>query len=280
MTALSESHHDRMHKLILRTSGQSFMHRIGRMQLNCDRHGPYMADGTQLSSRVVWSVCPACTAEVKQRDEERKQEIARIAEGQRRQQQSEEAGLPARFIGRTLESFNAESQDQMRALAVSRDFVADWKNVYKKGLWLVFSGKPGTGKSHLAVAILQALMPEYVGRYMTCMELFQKIRSTWRKDSDLSEEQVINELASTPLLVIDEIGVQNGTDSEILHLFDVLDKRYRDMMPTILLTNQNKDGFRQFVGDRVYDRMTECAKWVPFTWDSYRPQARREMTDA
>ena len=90
---------------------------------------------------------------------------------------------------------------------------------------------------------------------------------------------VLAEFANVPLLVIDEIGMQYGTESEQNHLFDVLDRRYRDMMPTILLTNQNKDGFRQYVGDRIYDRMTECARWVPFAWDSYRPTARREICE-
>ena len=84
-------------------------------------------------------------------------------------------------------------------------------------------------------------MPAYVGRYFTCMEVIQHIRSTWRKDSEASEVDVLAEFANVPLLVIDEIGMQYGTESEQNHLFDVLDRRYRDMMPTILLTNQNKE---------------------------------------
>jgi DNA replication protein DnaC len=120
----------------------------------------------------------------------------------------------------------------------------------------------------------------YVGQYMTCMELIQILRSTWRKDSEVSELRMLDRFAKIPLLVIDEVGVQYGTDSEQNHLFDVLDRRYREMMPTILLTNQDKDGFKTFVGERVYDRMTECARWVSFTWQSYRPQARKEMRDA
>lgn len=40
--------------------------------------------------------------------------------------------------------------------------------------------------------------------------------------------------ANVPLLVIDEIGMQYGTESGQNHLFDVLGRRYRDMMPTIL----------------------------------------------
>lgn len=254
---------------------------LGRMQVNCDMHGPYMAEMKRYGKRVVLPTwCPFCSGEPERLEREKKlwrEEVSRRDEMKRC---LERAAIPLRFTGKTLSAFKAESDDQRRALRVAHEFVDNWSNTSEKGRWLVFSGLPGTGKSHLAVAILQALMPANVGRYLTCMELIQRIRATWRKDSDQSETEILEKLAAFPLLVIDEVGVQYGTDSEQNHLFDVLDRRYREMMPTILLTNQDKDGFRQFVGDRVYDRMTECAKWVPFTWGSYRPQARREMEDA
>ena len=250
---------------------------IGRKQLNCDKHGSFFSVGKRLVRREVWSTCEAC------RDDERRAEIeeSRVA----RENQAKRAhvamlgtaAVPLRFASRTLDNFKAETPDQVRALAISRDFAQDWSATHKKGAWLVFSGLPGTGKSHLAIAILQAVMPGVVGRYMTCMELIQTIRATWRKDSEDSETELLEALTSIPLLVLDEIGVQYGTESEQHHLFDVLDRRYREMMPTILLTNQNKDGFRQFVGDRVYDRMTEVARWVPFEWSSYRTQARKDF---
>lgn len=253
---------------------------LGSMQLNCNKHGVFMAKGTRLTSRDVWSTCPSCLAEIDQRAIDAKAEIARRVAREDHTRALSTVGVPSRFVGRTLANFKAETPEQQRALSVASDFVVNWSEMSRKGSWLVFSGQPGTGKSHLAIAILQALLPAHVGRYMTCLELIQTIRSAWRKDSEMSEMEVVAELAQVPLLVLDEIGVQNGTDSEMLHLFDVLDKRYRDLMPTILLTNQNKEGFRQFVGERVYDRMTECARWVPCVWPSYRPQARKEMTDA
>lgn len=251
--------------------------KIGRMQLNCDLHGAYMANGTRLTTRDVWTRCPVCDDLVNQKAAEEKAEIRRRVAKEQFSRSLADAGVPARFVGRTLASFKAETPEQKRALSVAADYVANWQDVSRKGSWLVFSGQPGTGKSHLAIAILQALLPAHVGRYMTCMELVQAIRGAWRKGSEVSEADVVAEMASVPLLVLDEIGMQNGTDSEMLHLFDVLDKRYRDLMPTILLTNQNREGFRQFVGERVYDRMTECARWVPCVWPSYRPQARKEM---
>lgn len=253
---------------------------IGVAQMNCEKHGVYMAKGIRLRSKDVWASCPDCLKDAEVAEQKRKaaqREEAAQAEVRR---QMQAASVPARFSDRTLSNFRAEAPDQIKALSVASEFASNWSETSAKGRWLVFSGLPGTGKSHLAIAILKALMPARVGRYMTCMELIQMIRSTWRKDSEQSETEVLESLGRLPLLVIDEVGVQYGTDSEQNHLFDVLDRRYREMMPTILLTNQNKDGFRTFVGDRVYDRMTECAKWVPFTWQSYRPQARKEMEEA
>lgn len=254
-----------------------YLQRIGYMQANCSKHGIFMSAGTRIKTRDIWDTCPVCKEDAKLAE----MEEARIAREKReaieRSNMLEKAAVPARFISRTMDNFKAETADQEHALAVARKFVAEWDAMQRKGAWLVFSGPPGTGKSHLAIAILQAVMPGTRGRYMTCMELIQMLRATWRKDSEMSEIDLLDKITALPLLVLDEIGVQYGTESEQHHLFEVLDRRYRDLCPTILLTNQDKDGFRQFVGDRVYDRMTEVARWVPFEWPSHRAQARRDF---
>lgn len=266
-------------KLVSRIDGFQIVD-IGRLQMNCDRHGVFFSNGKRLRRREIWSGCGSCESELEAADAEERRIAAIRSAAYERGRLLSRAAIPARFADKTLESFKAESPEQSRALGVARSYAEQWNQSAEKGAWLVFSGPPGTGKSHLAIAILQSILPRHVGRYMTCMELIQTLRSTWRKDSERSEMDVLDEITQVPLLVIDELGVQYGTDSEQNHLFDVLDRRYREMMPTILLTNQNKDGLRALVGDRVYDRMTEVARWVPFTWPSYRPQARREIGDA
>lgn len=275
-----------LEKLIARTSSGainaalrtgSCIINIGARQENCPKHGVFMSTGKRIRIMEIWTPCGQCVEDMRL-DEIEAARVERVkAQARGHQEMLNNAAVPLRFASRTLDNFNAETPDQIRALAISRDFVADWRATQKKGAWLVFSGLPGTGKSHLAIAILQAIMPGVVGRYMTCMELIQTIRATWRKDSEESENELLQMLTDIPLLVLDEIGVQYGTESEQHHLFDVLDRRYREMQPTILLTNQNKDGFKQFVGDRVYDRMTEVARWVPFDWPSYRAQARKDF---
>lgn len=248
--------------------------------LQCPDHGDFKASGVRyLGKREIWTGCPVCEesrlAVERQAEAERKAELAR----QRIESMIEESAIPARFIGRTFDNFNASTDSQRAALKATREFAANFWTHRKRGTGLILSGLPGTGKSHLAGAVLQAIMPQHAGLYITCMGLIRAVRATWRKDSERSEAHVLNMLCTVPLLVLDEIGVQYGTDGEQTILFDVLDRRYRDLQPTILITNQAKDGFKQFVGERSFDRLVETSRWVSFDWESYRPTARRESQE-
>jgi DNA replication protein DnaC len=250
---------------------------LGEKTVDCETHGPFQSSGARyMGAREIWTRCPGC--------EERKLADERQAEAQRQADQERqrmehligEAAIPPRFIGRTLDSFKATTDAQRAAHQIAAEFADNFAEHAKRGNGLILSGLPGTGKSHLAIAILQALLPETCGRYTTCMNVIRSVRNTWRKDSEHSETEILAAYADFPLLVLDEIGAQYGTDGEATILFEVLDRRYRDMKPTIFLTNQNQKGLAEFVGERTFDRMRETCKWVAFDWPSYRPQARKE----
>ncbi|EJF3060091.1 ATP-binding protein, partial [Escherichia coli] len=75
-------------------------------------------------------------------------------------------------------------------------------------------------------------------------------------------------------LIIDEVGVQFGSDAEKLIMFEIINTRYEYMKPTILISNQSKDELSAFIGERVIDRMNDgggCT--LAFTWDSYRSRS-------
>lgn len=238
----------------------------------CPTHGAF--ESRQIVGRI-WSSCPQCEAE---KQAAREAEQARInAESRERERRRliDLAAIPARFVGKGFDNFVADTEAKRHALTVVRDFAEQFEDNARAGKGLILSGLPGTGKSHLAGAALQALLPRDV-RYMTCLDLIRAVRETWRRDSEKTEGHVLRYLERLDLLVIDEVGVQYGTDGEQTVLFEVLDRRYREVKPTILLTNQDKAGFKSFVGERTFDRLAETCRWVPFDWASYRPQARKE----
>lgn len=251
---------------------------LGTREAHCPSHGGFASTGFRLTvgrGKEVWSPCAACERDRVNAEEQAQRDAARRARIERNVAMINIAEIPTRFVGKTFDNFIADTEEKRRALTAARDYAEQFGENKRRGKGLVFAGRPGTGKSHLAAAILQAQLTDYV-RYMTCLDVIRVVRDTWRKDSERSETQVLNHLQSLDLLVIDEVGVQYGTEGEQTVLFDVLDRRYREMRPTILLTNQNLEGFKKFVGERTFDRIAETSRWISFEWESYRPTARRE----
>jgi DNA replication protein DnaC len=239
---------------------------------SCPEHGAFESRNF---IGPIWSKCPACAEADAAIAQAKEQAQAQIDAERRHAARLSSTRIPARFIGRTFDSFVAATDAQKRAQTIARDYAEQFADNLKRGQGLIFSGQPGTGKSHLAAAILQAMLERDVC-YVTCLDMIREVRATWRKDSQRSELEVLGTLGALDLLVIDEVGVQYGTEGEQTIIFDVLDRRYRDVRPTVILTNQDKAGFKTFIGDRTFDRLTETCRWVAFDWSSYRPQARRE----
>lgn len=241
----------------------------------CAKHGAYTERGGSLTGelhKAMWFGCPQCNREQREQEEleERaRQERVRQARIEARLNQS---GIPLAFRDRTFDNFVAETDEQRNALDVARAFAENfWTKHLPAGDFLVFGGNPGTGKSHLALAIMQHVMRHSTAMYIDAMALIRRVRATWRRDSEQSEEDVLHMLGFTvDLLAIDEIGVQRGTDDEQAIVFEIINRRYRDLRPTILMTNLDGKGMKEFLGARTMDRLYERGTMVPFLWGSHR----------
>lgn len=246
----------------------------------CERHGAFVA--RRLSRLRFWFGCPACQAD----EIERKEAEARArvqAERQRRWQQLlGGACIPERFRTRTLEGFEAHTPAQQRALAMARDYARDFDEALKVGRCALFLGGTGTGKSHLASAICMKLLNE--GRtvyYTTVMRAVQDILDTRRPGSVARWSDAMGLLTKPDLLVLDEVGVQLGSNFERAVLSEALNSRYEHCRPVLVLSNLNAAEVRDYLGQRVFDRMKDGdARVVIFDWESYRGRAHCDRTEA
>jgi len=241
-------------------------------QDECRFHGVFTSKGFTLGKKTHWLSCPECNqialeAEAVAKAKKDAEDAQKHLEGRLLQ-----SGIPLRYRSKDFASFVADSQDKEKALTTAMEFAHNFDQHYRSGTVVVFSGMPGTGKSHLAIAIAQAVMDQHTALYTSAIDAVRMIRDTWRRGSDKTETEVLNLLAGVHLLILDEVGVQYGTEAEQVNLFDIIDKRYRDLMPTILLTNQGKAGLKTFLGDRSFDRLREGGIWVTFDWASQRGQ--------
>ena len=246
---------------------------------NCDIHGEWVTrhlvrpDGKPLLRGVHCPKCSKVEAEKRQAEEEAREVVARQA---RIESKFAQSGIPASFVDRTLENFIADTDEKCEALDACMRFAAGFDRAVKRGTSLIFLGNVGAGKTHLAVAIAQVVMQRgYTVMYETAYEMVTRLRNSMRQDAKVSGSDLLDMYGSIDLLVLDEFGLQASTDDVKGHLTNVLDKRYRNGKPTILISNFDAKAFVEYVGDRVADRLREIATAVMFPWESGRAAARK-----
>ena len=239
---------------------------------NCKEHGDYTS--TNFFGEH-WTACPKCM--MIQRDREAKEQLAadqklkeeRIASKWKAKING--AAIPERFKDRTLDSYIAETTGQKKALAFAKDYAENFDLVLREGRCAIFVGKVGTGKTHLAVGIALAVMQQQRSAlFVTVQRLIRRVKDSWHTKEE-TESQVVDAFSSPDLLILDEVGVQFGSEFEKQMLFDVLNQRYEQRKPAILLSNIPKEQLGDYLGERVTDRLREDGgKVIGFDWDSYR----------
>ena len=244
---------------------------------NCEKHGAFEA--RNFIGRV-WSKCVACSTEAAAAAKAKEEAAARAAKVLAWQKQIGQSGIPERFQTRTLRTFRAENDGQRHALDFATSFAESLTQGPKTGRGAIFIGSPGTGKTHLAVGIGMRLMRQ--GRpvlFSTVMRAIRRIKDTWSRGAEESESQAVAALVFPDLLILDEVGVQFGTETEKNLLFDVLNERYEKRKSTLLLSNLPLDQVRAYLGERVFDRMREDGgEVVTFGWESQRAKVA-ELTE-
>lgn len=239
---------------------------------HCETHGDYEVAGLDFGDGDVKFLggCPECVAESDKARERSRADEERWRKERRLRELQTTAGIPARFADRTLQNFRAETDGQRKAVAVCQRFL----ETDKPGVSLIFSGRPGTGKTHLACAIAGELVQQgRVVMFRTVRQAIRYVKQTYHRDSELTEGEAIQALAEADLLILDEVGVQLGSEHELMLLFEIINERYQQMRSTILLTNLTGDELVSYLGERVIDRFREGGAVVAFDWPSYRGRA-------
>lgn len=180
--------------------------------------------------------------------------------------------IPPRFADETFETFKAATQPAKHNLMICKQYVETWDDRKNAGEGLVLCGMPGTGKTHLAVSIAREIAVDLQESVFitTAARIIRAFRRTWSGSSEFSELDVLAKYCDPDLLIIDEIGVQYGTDSERNILFEVINDRYESLLPTILVSNLPLNELEEMLGERVVDRLLQGGTVLTFNWATYR----------
>lgn len=229
----------------------------------CGRHGEF--EGFWAGD-IARGPCPTCEAEREQaqKREAEQAEISRFIDLMHRSQ------IPPLFQKATFDNYVTTTAEQSAALAACREY-ADGVELRQWGApWLI--GTVGTGKTHLACATAAAFMRKLKASaiYATPRSITRALRSTWRRDSDVSEDQVLDLFSGAGLLILDEVGANVGSESETAQLSELVDLRYGHGLPVMVVSNLPAKELRGVLGERAYDRLRQGAKVITCTWPSYR----------
>jgi DNA replication protein DnaC len=205
------------------------------------------------------------------------------------------ASLPATVARATFETYKPHNADQIAAKSAAEDFAKKFR-ADRETHGLLFYGPPGTGKTHLLAAIVRYLTLEkgVACRYVELMLLLSDIRNGIAANRGYVD--ILKPLAQAPVLVIDEMGKERGTDWERSMLDELISRRYNTGLTTLFATNyflkdrpmaqgegaivktRSKDfgrdaeamTLRERVGDRIYSRLSEMCALRPVDGEDFR----------
>ncbi len=181
------------------------------------------------------------------------------------QQATERLGLPPRFSRCALANFECGLQPV--ATAIAQRFIDSYSpKDTRKGIYLY--GLAGSGKTHIAAAVANALLLKARPRFVTSPELLLQIKKTYGNAH--GDDEYIDRLSYAKLLIIDDIGSEKPTEWVQETLFVIIDRRYTHYLPTIITSNFSLDQLKDRLGYRIASRIAEMTEVVELRATDYR----------
>jgi len=104
--------------------------------------------------------------------------------------------------------------------------------------WMMMVGLSGCGKTHIAAAIANGcLLRSTPALFVIVPDLLDHLRATYQPNSEVSYDQLFEQVRNAPILILDDLGTESGTPWAQEKLFQVINHRYNYRLPTIVTTN-------------------------------------------
>jgi DNA replication protein DnaC len=214
---------------------------------------------------------PECEKKNDQREWEHMRRDARVATLRNR------SGLSKRMRGYTFANFKPYfSPSAARAAEKVEYYLKNWEENREAGRGLYFCGDVGTGKTHLAVAVMNELMQRrrVPSLFVTVPEFLDNLREAYMiPGRDLDEW--MDAVKNADLLVLDDLGAEKPNPWVRERLFVVVNHRYREALPTLFTSNIGPKDLASQLGERTASRIIAMCDWISLEGEDYRETVAR-----
>jgi len=120
-------------------------------------------------------------------------------------------------------------ENLLKAFNYARTFAQNPRN------WLIFMGEYGCGKTHLAAAIANEIEARNeAALFVTVPDLLDYLRAAFSPQSATPYDRRFDEIRNTPLLVLDDLGMQSATPWATEKLYQLFNYRFNARFPTVI----------------------------------------------
>lgn len=247
-----------------------------REEAICEKHGYTEPEQMKFGTITGYKMCQTCLSEIEKKEREDK---AKAEEAERIRAASRaisELAIGSRYKGITFDEYEEVNDRAARIKLFCKRYTETFTDRLKEGDSILMLGACGTGKNMLAAIICQEVIRQgYSAVHTSVVKMIRRVKESWRKDTDETESKAIKFFSEPSLLVVDEVGVQFGSETERMYLTEIINDRYEARKPTILISNLSLAELEGVVGQRVVDRFYEGKGGVlVFDWSSYRRKGK------
>ena len=171
-------------------------------------------------------------------------------------------------------TFSDDDGTNQKLTGVCQKYADRWPEMMENGMGLLLYGGVGGGKTFLAGCVCNALLKKQVS---VCATSFPRVLNVLQNSMD--RQKALDRLARYQCVLLDDFGVERGTEYAQEQLFAVVDARYRAKRPTIITTNLSLHDLENPTNlsyTRIFDRLLELC---PIRLCVSGPSRRKGLAD-